>query len=41
LYRYEMATGNGTDAGWRAWRLKITEPGVWMVHCHILEHMLM
>jgi L-ascorbate oxidase len=41
LYRYEMTTKNGTDAGWRAWRLRITEPGVWMVHCHILEHMLM
>jgi len=41
LYRYEMTTGNGTDAGWSAWRLKVTEPGVWMVHCHILEHMLM
>lgn len=41
LYRYEMATTNGTYAGWRAWRLRITEPGVWMIHCHILQHMLM
>lgn len=41
LYRYESATGNGTVQGWRAWRIKITEPGVWMIHCHILQHMLM
>jgi L-ascorbate oxidase len=41
LYRYITATGNGTDAGWRAWRLRITEPGVWMIHCHILQHMIM
>jgi FtsP/CotA-like multicopper oxidase with cupredoxin domain len=41
LYRYETATTNGTDAGWRAWRLRVTEPGVWMIHCHILQHMLM
>jgi L-ascorbate oxidase len=41
LYRFETATGNGTDAGWRAWRLRVTDVGVWMVHCHILEHMLM
>ncbi|KUJ06572.1 L-ascorbate oxidase [Mollisia scopiformis] len=41
LYRYAMTTGNGTRMGWRAWRLKVTEPGVWMIHCHILQHMLM
>ncbi|KAE8448912.1 hypothetical protein EG329_008708 [Mollisiaceae sp. DMI_Dod_QoI] len=41
LYRYAMTTGNGTQMGWRAWRLNVTEPGVWMIHCHILQHMLM
>ena len=41
LFRYEMQTTNNTDAGWRAWRLRVTEPGVWMIHCHILQHMLM
>lgn len=41
LYRYATSTTNGTDAGWRAWRLRVTEPGVWMIHCHILQHMLM
>lgn len=41
LYRYALTTGNGTEMGWRAWRLKVTEPGVWMIHCHILQHMLM
>lgn len=41
LYKYGTLTGNGTAAGWRAWRLRVTEPGVWMVHCHILQHMIM
>lgn len=41
LYRYAMSTTNGTDMGWRAWRLNVTEPGVWMVHCHVLQHMIM
>jgi L-ascorbate oxidase len=41
LYRYAKSTTNETEMGWRAWRLKITEPGVWMIHCHILQHMLM
>lgn len=41
LYRYAPVAGNGTWAGWRAWRLRITQPGVWMVHCHILQHMIM
>lgn len=41
LYRYAATTGNGTDAGWRAWRIRVTEAGVWMIHCHILQHMLM
>jgi hypothetical protein len=31
LYRYALSTGNGTDAGWRAWRIRIMEPGVWGV----------
>lgn len=27
--------------GWRAWRVRVTEQnvGVWMMHCHILQHM--
>lgn len=41
LYRYGMTTGNGTAQGWRAWRLEVTQPGVWMIHCHILQHMIM
>ena len=29
--------------GWRAWRVRITEDnvGVWMMHCHILQHIVM
>ena len=41
LYRYEKTTIPGSNSGWRAWRLRITEPGVWMIHCHILQHMIM
>jgi L-ascorbate oxidase len=38
LYRYETKTTTGADAGWRAWRLRVEDAGVWMVHCHILQH---
>jgi L-ascorbate oxidase len=41
LYRYATSTGNGTIMGWRAWRVRVTQPGVWMIHCHILQHMSM
>ncbi|KAG4413452.1 hypothetical protein IFR04_013429 [Cadophora malorum] len=41
LYRYASTTQNNTAMGWRAWRLEVTQPGVWMIHCHILQHMLM
>lgn len=41
LYRYGKTTVNGTDAGWRAWRLRVDQAGVWMIHCHILQHMVM
>lgn len=41
LYKWGEKVERGVDAGWRAWRLKVTEPGVWMIHCHILQHMIM
>lgn len=41
LYRYATSGVPQTVAGWRAWRLNITNPGVWMLHCHILPHMIM
>ncbi|CAG8979926.1 hypothetical protein HYALB_00013558 [Hymenoscyphus albidus] len=41
LYRYGSKAPNGTAAGWRAWRMKVTQPGAWMIHCHILQHMVM
>lgn len=41
LYRYGKMTTPGGKAGWRAWRLRVEEPGVWMIHCHTLQHMLM
>ena len=41
LFRYENKTVPGGDSGWRAWRLRVTQPGVWMIHCHILQHLIM
>lgn len=36
LYRYGEKTTAGAVAGWRGWRLRVEDAGVWMVHCHIL-----
>lgn len=41
LYKYAEKMTPGIDMGWRAWRLRVNQPGVWMVHCHILQHMVM
>lgn len=41
LYRYTSKTVSGVDAGWRTWRVRVNEPGVWMIHCHTLQHMVM
>lgn len=30
----------GEPAGWRAWRMRMANPGVWSIHCHILAHMM-
>jgi L-ascorbate oxidase len=40
-YRYASSGVPNTTAGWRAWRLVVSEPGVWMMHCHILAHLIM
>ncbi|KKY17919.1 putative l-ascorbate oxidase [Phaeomoniella chlamydospora] len=41
LYRYAASGSPNTTAGWRAWRVQVDNPGVWMMHCHILAHMTM
>lgn len=43
LYRYAVSGQANTTAGWRAWRIRVTEDnvGAWMMHCHILQHMVM
>lgn len=41
LFRYNATTQPGEKHGWRAWRLRVVQPGVWMVHCHTLQHMVM
>ncbi|PFH55488.1 hypothetical protein XA68_18187 [Ophiocordyceps unilateralis] len=41
LYRYgAKAAAPDQAAGWRLWRIRIQQPGVWMVHCHTLQHMM-
>ena len=43
LHRYAAKGEIETTAGWRAWRIRVTEDnvGAWMMHCHILAHMYM
>lgn len=41
LHRYNATTAPDQKRGWRAWRLRIEDPGVWMIHCHTLQHMIM
>ncbi|KAL4917426.1 Cupredoxin [Aspergillus aurantiobrunneus] len=41
LYRYRRETTQLAPSGWRAWRIRVTNPGVWMYHCHVLQHMVM
>ncbi|KAF2092143.1 multicopper oxidase [Saccharata proteae CBS 121410] len=41
LYRYTPSTVAGSDAGWRGWRLRVEDAGVWLIHCHVLQHMVM
>ncbi|KAJ6007926.1 hypothetical protein N7540_011902 [Penicillium herquei] len=41
LYRYRNETDPLAPSGWRAWRIKVIDAGVWMYHCHSLQHMIM
>ncbi|CAG8262656.1 unnamed protein product [Penicillium olsonii] len=41
LYSYRKKTTALAPSGWRAWRVRVTNAGVWMMHCHILQHMVM
>ncbi|GAW13542.1 hypothetical protein ANO14919_029290 [Xylariales sp. No.14919] len=43
LYRYAERGRDKVTAGWRAWRIRITDRnvGAWLLHCHILHHMIM
>ncbi|KID74081.1 Multicopper oxidase aurL2 [Metarhizium brunneum] len=40
LYRYERFVKMDEKMGWRVWRIRVEQPGVWMVHCHTLQHMI-
>jgi L-ascorbate oxidase len=43
LHRYTTSpdTPDGVDQGWRGWRIRVEDPGVWLLHCHTLQHMIM
>lgn len=44
LYKYQSGPSTpGEVNGWRVWRVRVTERnvGVWMMHCHILQHVVM
>lgn len=43
LYRYAVKGVSHNTAGWRAWRIRITEDniGAWMMHCHVAQHQVM
>ncbi|KAL3433582.1 Cupredoxin [Aspergillus tetrazonus] len=41
LYGYSREAAPGAPSVWRAWRIRVTNPGVWMMHCHTLQHMIM
>ncbi|KAI8937522.1 hypothetical protein NX059_005240 [Plenodomus lindquistii] len=41
LYRYRDKGVSGDDEGWRCWRLRVQDAGCWMLHCHVLQHMIM
>ncbi|KAL2415496.1 Multicopper oxidase aurL2 [Exophiala dermatitidis] len=44
LYKYaSLGSYAGELNGWRVWRVRVTERnvGVWMMHCHILQHIIM
>ena len=40
LFRFKETGIPSTRLGWRAWRLRIEQPGVWMIHCHTLQHIV-
>jgi L-ascorbate oxidase len=41
VYRYGTAGVPGQAMSWRGWRLRVSDPGVYIIHCHILQHMVM
>lgn len=43
LFKYVDQGTEGEVNGWRVWRIRVTEQnvGVWMMHCHILQHIIM
>lgn len=36
-----QAIDKGGAAGWRLFRIRVTDPGLWLIHCHIAPHQVM
>ncbi|KJZ76616.1 hypothetical protein HIM_03952 [Hirsutella minnesotensis 3608] len=40
VYGYGKEMPAGADVSWRVWRMRVTQPGVLLVHCHTISHMI-
>lgn len=36
-----VAIDKGAPAGWRLFRIRVEDPGLWLIHCHIAPHQVM
>ena len=36
-----QTTTKGGPAGWRLFRIRVEDPGLWLIHCHIAPHQVM
>ena len=41
VYRWLAQGADFEKLGWRGIRVRVTDAGVWMFHCHILQHLIM
>lgn len=41
LDQNDLGAANYSVAAWRGWRIRVEDAGVWMIHCHSIQHMLM
>lgn len=41
LYKFASSAPPGQVASWRGWRVRVSVAGAYLIHCHILQHMIM